>query len=104
MNGRITKASFSGDLRRHTNGAPALRGLGLFCILQDNCGLRFDQFRIAADMLVTLFLRQIAAVKVLGDLPKLGLERVVIRLVEKSPAEPKPGGAGQERGSSIGVR
>ena len=61
----------------------------MFRNLRDNCGLRLDQLRIAPDMLVTLFLRQIAAVKVFSDLPKLGLERVVIRLVEKSPAEPK---------------
>ena len=49
------------------------RHLHLFCILQDDRGLRFDQFRIAPDMLVTLLLGQIAAVQIFGQLPKLGL-------------------------------
>ena len=72
MNSRVAEASFRSDLRCHANRLTALRRLDLFCILQDNCLARLDQFGIAPDMPVPLFFRQVAMVKVLGKLPKLG--------------------------------
>ena len=52
---------------------------------------RFDQFGIAPDMFVPLFLGQIAAVEVLGDLPKLGLERVNRLAGQKKPRRAEAG-------------
>ena len=48
------------------------RARGLFPILCNNSP-HFDQFGVAPEMFVPLVLRQIAAVKVFGQLPKLGL-------------------------------
>ena len=64
------KPSFVGDLP----GDLLWPANGFRDSLALNClGRRGKQFGIAPDMLVPLLLRQIAAVQVLGQLPKLGL-------------------------------
>ena len=56
-----------------TGRPPCAPDLGLAVNLSRNLPAFGQELGIAPDMFVTLYLRQIAAVEVLGDLPKLGL-------------------------------